>query len=231
MPDSNIDQSRNDLTPFTSQHNVISADDQVTRCDQLHHSSALELTPELLLKIALEIWDEEKVQRIPSSAFQDLFVQQMLLTIRAECINSPDECALLTKSIADTLTLYLQKYYPTRSHQSPDEKGGLTQARLKMTLEYINNNLEIPITLQDLTDLTGLGQYHFSRAFKKSTGLSPYQYIIRQRIEFAKTHLTQGGMSLSEIALICGFTHQSHFHRHFKRLTGITPRQFRLSQQ
>ncbi|NEQ26680.1 MAG: helix-turn-helix transcriptional regulator [Microcoleus sp. SIO2G3] len=50
--------------------------------------------------------------------------------------------------------------------------------------------------------------------------------MIQQRVERAKQLLRQRKMNLSEIALACGFTHQSHLNRHFKRLTGVTPKKF-----
>ncbi|NJS10840.1 MAG: helix-turn-helix transcriptional regulator, partial [Microcoleus sp. CSU_2_2] len=69
-----------------------------------------------------------------------------------------------------------------------------------------------------------ISSYHFCRLFKQSTGFSPHQYVIQQRVERAKQLLRQGQMSIGEIAIACGFSHQSHFNRHFKRLTGVTPK-------
>ncbi|WP_370589516.1 helix-turn-helix domain-containing protein [Tychonema sp. LEGE 07203] len=80
-----------------------------------------------------------------------------------------------------------------------------------MSLEAIANHIDI-------------SSYHFCRLFKQSTGFSPHQYVIQQRVERAKQLLLQGKMSLAEIAIACGFSHQSHLNRHFKRITGVTPK-------
>ncbi|MEG4942592.1 helix-turn-helix transcriptional regulator [Microcoleus sp. F4-D5] len=77
---------------------------------------------------------------------------------------------------------------------------------------------------KELAGIAQLSPYYFSRAFKQSVGISPHQYVIQQRVERAKQLLLQGNMSLYEIAIACGFTHQSHLTRHFKRLTGVTPK-------
>jgi AraC family transcriptional regulator len=93
-------------------------------------------------------------------------------------------------------------------------------------LDYINNHLDQNLGLEELAAIAQLSQYHFSRTFKRSTGMSPHQYVIQQRVERAKLLLREKKMSICEVAIACGFTHQSHLNRHFKRLTGVTPKTF-----
>jgi AraC-like DNA-binding protein len=80
--------------------------------------------------------------------------------------------------------------------------------------------------LEELAAIAQLSPYHFCRSFKQSTGFTPHQYLIRQRVERAKLLLKDGKMGILEVAIACGFTHQSHLNRHFKRLTGMTPKNF-----
>jgi AraC family transcriptional regulator len=77
-----------------------------------------------------------------------------------------------------------------------------------------------------MADTAGLSPFHFARQFKISMGYSPYQFVLRQRIERAKQLLIQGGKSLAEIAVEVGFYDQSHFAQQFKRHCGITPKKF-----
>ncbi|MEH2080317.1 MAG: helix-turn-helix transcriptional regulator [Nostoc sp.] len=65
------------------------------------------------------------------------------------------------------------------------------------------------------------------RLFKRATGISPHQYIIKQRVEQAKLLLSKTDLMIANIAQLVGFSSQSHLTQQFKRLTGITPKQIR----
>lgn len=98
--------------------------------------------------------------------------------------------------------------------------------KLKQVIEFINHHLEQNLTVSEIADVTGLSQNYFLRSFKNSTGKTPHQFLIEQRIERAKSLLTTF-LPLAEIAVQCGFSSQSHFNTHFRLLTGIPPGQFR----
>ncbi|MEO1692592.1 MAG: helix-turn-helix transcriptional regulator, partial [Cyanobacteria bacterium J06631_6] len=66
----------------------------------------------------------------------------------------------------------------------------------------------------------------FATQFKQAMGISPYQYVIKQRIKKAKYILRQQKFSLVEIALSCGFSSQSHFNRVFRQQVGTTPKKY-----
>jgi AraC family transcriptional regulator len=88
-------------------------------------------------------------------------------------------------------------------------------------LDYINDHLDQDLGLEKLAAIAQLSQYHFSRIFKHSTGMSPHQYVIQQRVERAKLLLREKKMGICEVAIVCGFTHQSHLNLHLKRLLSI----------
>jgi AraC-like DNA-binding protein len=98
--------------------------------------------------------------------------------------------------------------------------------RITSLVGFIKNNFSKPISLQDLSDHINLNLFHVIRMFKQSTGLSPYDYLIHTRIEFAKT-LLKKGRQVQEAAQAAGFYDASHFCRLFKRTTGISPKDYR----
>jgi AraC family transcriptional regulator len=78
-----------------------------------------------------------------------------------------------------------------------------------------------------MAELGDISQCHCGRLFKQALGLSPYQYLLQQRVERAKQLLKQKDKPVVEIALDCGFNSHSHFGRKFRQLTGMTPKAYR----
>jgi AraC family transcriptional regulator len=69
-----------------------------------------------------------------------------------------------------------------------------------------------------------MGSRHFSRCFKQSTGFSPYQYLIKCRVDKAKELLQHKDSLIAQTARTVGFANQSHLSRHFKRWFGVSPK-------
>ena len=108
--------------------------------------------------------------------------------------------------------------------------GGLPAAAMRRVDEYMEAHLTENIELSMLAAIVNLSVFHFAREFKRSTGLSPHNYLVRKRVERAKNMLARTNCSLSEIALTVGFSDQSHLARHFRKIVGSTPKQFRWSE-
>jgi AraC-like DNA-binding protein len=77
--------------------------------------------------------------------------------------------------------------------------------------------------LSDIADACGLSVSHFSRAFRRSTGLAPHAWLLQTRVEAAKALLQRREAPLSKIARACGFADQSHFSGVFTRRVGLSP--------
>jgi AraC family transcriptional regulator len=110
--------------------------------------------------------------------------------------------------------LQLHKFLP---------KGGLAPWQERRAKEILNANLEGEVSIALLAQECKLSTSHFSRSFRKSTGMAPYQWLTRRRVEIAMGLLPRRDVQLSEISLSCGFSDQSHFTRIFKKETGMNP--------
>ena len=111
--------------------------------------------------------------------------------------------------------------------------GGLAPWQERRAKDIIDANLDGALALTLLAQECGLSVGHFSRAFRRSTGMAPHQWLTHRRIGAAKSLLRDGRLSLSEVALACGFSDQSHFTRVYTRATGTSPGAWRrqLDQQ
>ena len=136
--------------------------------------------------------------------------------------------ALLVESYAATIFAQLarrQRYVP------PVRKGGLASANLGRVLQRIEDELACDLSLAQLAALAGLSIPHFCRAFRQTLGSPPYTFIIRRRVEKAKEYLRHSPMTVTDVALACGFSSSSHFSNVFRREVGTTPQGYRGSWQ
>jgi AraC family transcriptional regulator len=134
---------------------------------------------------------------------------------------------LYVEQLTTTLAIHLLRKYGVRKPQFSTYSDGLPKYKLKQILEYINANLDCDIKLVDLAELVGMSQYYFCHLFKLSMGIAPYQYVIQQRVERAKQLLKCRDVTISDVALVCGFANQSHFSKHFRKITEMTPKAYR----
>ncbi|MGV0908611.1 helix-turn-helix domain-containing protein [Martelella sp. FOR1707] len=136
---------------------------------------------------------------------------------------------------SDTIRLALiARWLATRIDSRPiEEKAAiapLPKWRIRRVAAYIEDHIDELITLSDLADAAGLSRMHFAAQFRAATGLRPHDYLLRCRVERAKTMLCDPGNRLVEIALNVGFQTQAHFTTVFKRFVGTTPARWRAMQ-
>lgn len=111
---------------------------------------------------------------------------------------------------------------------NPVNNEGTTGDQLiDQALEYIHQHLSEKITVQDIAESIGYNENHFSRKFCKATGRTPYQYLLRSRIERAQILLQTTSLSIREIAEQTGFNSVANFSYSFRRSQNCTPHEFR----
>ena len=98
---------------------------------------------------------------------------------------------------------------------------------LMLAVEYINSHISENIKIDDICEVVHISKYHFCREFKKMTGQTLMEYVLRTRIVLAKNMLTKKKYSIHEISEKCGFSSTSYFCRVFKNETKMTPMEFK----
>lgn len=116
---------------------------------------------------------------------------------------------------------------PADSHP----RGGLSPFHLHIVTQYLDAHLPAHVSLADLSALVGLSPAYFSRAFKASTGMAPYQWQLAARIRQAKGLMIDTQMTLPEVAEVTGFADGVHFGRTFRRLVGASPAAWRAEHK
>lgn len=129
-----------------------------------------------------------------------------------------------TGSVGDS---YLHPFTSGIKRASYRDRPGLCDWQLKRVVAYLAMRIDASVRVSDLAAEVGLSSSHFARAFTIRLGLSPYNFIMKLRIERASELLLASDKSLAEIAFNCGLSDQAHFSRLFRRFVGTTPSRWR----
>src|ERR1700744_5648438 len=122
---------------------------------------------------------------------------------------------------------FLAATHKELSREAASNESGLVPWQLRLAKSYIEEYFRRDISLAELANLTHLSQSRFARAFRISTGVPPYSWVLRRRIDAAEHLLASTDIPLSEIAVQVGFADQSHLTKAFRRSLGTTPAAWR----
>jgi AraC family transcriptional regulator len=129
--------------------------------------------------------------------------------------------ALYGECLGAAFTAELLKQYNVQCESA--REGSVAPDRVDEAINYIHDNLATDLSLTTLAEVSGCSVRRFMDLFKRRTGCSPHQYVLRERISVSRALLTQRDISVTEVAFRVGFQEQSHFSKLFRRLTGTTP--------
>lgn len=101
-----------------------------------------------------------------------------------------------------------------------------TTRALRRARDYLHDQAELNISLDELASVAGIGKFRLIRLFRERTGLTPHALQLAHRIRAAR-RLLEAGRTLAVVAATTGFADQSHLHRHFQRSLGMTPGEYR----
>ena len=188
----------------------------------------LSVSPELINMVAEGFdFDPSRIQIRNRFQMRDTQLENIGWALKAE-MESGYPCGnLYLDSLAVSVAARLVRCHSSISAESEKPNGRLLGRRLKDVLSYIEDNLSQNLSLDDIAGVAGLSVSHFKGLFRESVGLPVHQYVIRRRVERAKSLLGEGKMPISQIALETGFAHQSHLAHHMRRLLGVSPRALR----
>ena len=174
----------------------------------------------------------EQLHRTPlrrDLRFRDQDLTAVLRAMVREAVSGCPNGPLFAESLSIGVAMRLQRR-ATASQSAVREQGKLTGTQTRNVAELVRNRLHTTISIGELARITGFSRTQFVRLFKNTLGCTPYQYILRARLDFAGGLVADSDLSLADIAELAGFSSQSHMTATFARVRNITPGHLRRLQ-
>jgi len=159
----------------------------------------------------------------PGIGFNDDVLAHLALAIESVFEQPEEPSQLLVDHLALGLQVQLLQRYAEQSESLPVMRGGLAAWQLRRAQDLMQARLGEEISLAELADSCGLSSRHFSRAFRQSTGLAPFQWLAARRLEAAADMIARTDLPIHEVARRCGYADHSHLSRTFRQRFGASP--------
>jgi AraC family transcriptional regulator len=139
-------------------------------------------------------------------------------------LSHPDQAnPLFVEHVLLALGAHVAQTYGGMRSMSRPARGGLAPWQERRARQLLHANIKSGVALREVARECGVSVGHFSHAFHRTLGVAPYKWRIEQRVALSKEKLRDDGLSLSDVAMECGFSDQSHLTRVFRQAVGVSP--------
>src|SRR5215472_4169076 len=168
-----------------------------------------------------------EVELRPSFKFANPRLRALVAAAHAEMAAGFPSGRLFLDSVELAMAIALVKDHAVRHRPVQVYRGGLGAARLRRIKDLVDAKMEGDLRLDEMAESVGLSTAHFARMFRKSTGQTPHQFVVRQKIERAKVMLRAPDARVLAVAVACGFKTQQHFAQVFREVCSVSPTEYR----
>lgn len=181
----------------------------------------------VLERIASEAVKGISSDLVERTAHSDPITARLLTTVTEVLDGHETLDALFRQQLTEMLATRLLAAHAGAAEAAPPRSGGLSPHVLRRAIERMRSDGDADVSLAALAEDAGLSRFHFCRAFKESTGLSPHAWLRHYRLEQAMGMLRDPSQTVLSIAIALGYGSQTAFAAAFRRSIGLTPSEWR----
>ncbi len=192
----------------------------------------LYLTTDAMARVAADAYDRhiKDVELRDVLRADDPVLGGIASSLDREATEDGVGCRLYVDALRNQACVHILRRYANVVFRDERRAGGFSRAEARMLDHYIDERLDRALTLDELAGLVRLSAFHFSRKFREEFGSPPHAYVMKKRIDRARSLLANPVIPLKAVAAECGFSDQSHMTRLFRRAVGRTPAEFRRAR-
>ena len=172
--------------------------------------------------------DASAAEIVPRFGIVDPLLEQLAIALADALRSGSVRDGLYIDTVAQMIAVHLARAHSVQSRPfTAAPVTTVSHQRMRQLIEFIEANLDQPLTLDTMAGQVGISPLYLARAFKTAIGQSPHQYVLGRRIERAKELLRNTEMPIIDVALSVGFSSQSHLSHWMLRHTGVSPAVYR----
>ena len=179
--------------------------------------------------LAMRLVAPKSMVKFHGHLIDDAQLKALVGSFATELIDEEPGKQFMISALVEQVVVHLLRRHSTtrRSEELELSRVGLVDRRIRRSVELMHSQLDQDLSLKSLAAASHLSPFHFSRLFKKLTGVTPHNYLAAVRATRAQSLLATTDMSITEIGTRVGYLSASHFTKAFRSSTGTTPREFR----
>jgi AraC family transcriptional regulator len=206
---------------------IVSGSDPIAWLRVREPTEALEIYPDpALVAATAHAWSSRPVQVDQRLGHRDGVVLGIASVLRRAHVAGAAVSDVAAGELAHRLAGHLlQRYAGVRAPRAG--AGRLDAATVDRITDLVEARLDGTLTLDELAAVARLSPFHFSRAFRASTGLAPYAFVTARRMNRARLLICTSGHTVEQVAALVGYANISHFRRTFRRHHGLAPSRLR----
>lgn len=194
------------------------------------HSTVVFFLPYFRLKQVMMESQSSRYQHpvlIPGIFRDDVKLKNLLVMIAQEMGDKDSNGPQYLAALIEATLIHLSKNFVTEGNGHFEGPHLLSSDQLERIREFVSDRLDTSICVAALADIAGVRVSQFPSMFRETVGMTPYQYVMQERIQRSEVLLKTTDLSLCDISYITGFSSQSHFTRTFRKHKAITPMSYR----
>lgn len=199
----------------------------MTETDQDSYIFRILLSAQSLADAALQLNADSSINLIPRIGIVDDFMLQLARQLRDEMIAPSLYGCSYGEALSAVLSIHILKNHAELKTIEVPGNGSLSMQKRELVREYIAENLDGVLSLDEMAALVSLSKFHFSRLFKNTFGTAPYRYIYNARMNLLARLLADSDEPLYSLADKVGFSYSTNLIRAFRRFKGVTPMEYR----